>query len=291
MRRGVLLAVFLFFCAASGWTRGGSEAGDGGGGLPEAGAESHPEIGAAAGEDRAGTEGEDGPPGPRPRDAETDGYAAAREALVERAIIGAGISDPRVIAAMRSVPRHEFVLPEHRSLAYRDTALPINAGQTISQPYVVAFMTEALALEPTDTVLEVGTGSGYQAAVLAEIVESVYSVEIIDVLAQSARERLDRLGYDNVTVARGDGYYGLEHAAPFDAVIVTAAAGHIPPPLIDQLRPGGRMVITVGPVYSVQVLILVEKQPGGEVTTRQLLPVRFVPMTGQVQGDDPARGE
>ena len=213
-----------------------------------------------------------------------DAYSEARERLVDRFIVGEGIDDPAVVRAMRSVPRHEFVLPEYRDLAYRDTALPIDAGQTISQPYVVAFMTEALALERDDTVLEVGTGSGYQAAVLAEIVRSVYSIEIIVQLARSARARLERLGYDNITVVAGDGYYGLPAEAPSDPIIVTAAAAHIPPPLLEQLAPGGRMIIPVGPVYAVQTLILVEKTSDGEITTRQLLPVRFVPMTGAVQG-------
>ena len=212
-----------------------------------------------------------------------DPYADLRESMVARHIFGAGIRDAAVIDAMLTVPRHEFVLPEYRDAAYLDRALPINAGQTISQPYVVAFMTEALELRPEDRVLEVGTGSGYQAAVLAAIVADVYSIEIIDTLAISAAERLDRLGYDNVTVISDDGYYGLAGEAPFDAIIVTAAAGHVPPPLVRQLKPGGRMIIPVGPVYSVQVLILLEKTADGSITTQQLLPVRFVPMTGRVQ--------
>lgn len=212
-----------------------------------------------------------------------DSMAVARDSLVDRYIIGAGIQDPLVIHAMQRVQRHEFVLPEYLDEAYLDRALPINEGQTISQPSLVAIMTEVLELQPDDTVLEVGTGSGYQAAVLGVIVAEVYSIEIIENLAVSAAERLDRLGYNNVTVIPGDGYYGLAREAPFDAIIVTAAAGHVPPPLIEQLKPGGRMIIPVGPVYSVQVLILLEKTADGSISTRQLLPVRFVPMTGRVQ--------
>ena len=222
-------------------------------------------------------------PDPQGQTAPRDPLAIARDALVDEYIIGAGIRDPAVIDAMYRVQRHEFVLPEYRNAAYLDRPLPIDAGQTISQPYVVAFMTEALKLGPDDKVLEVGTGSGYQAAVLAAIVAEVYSIEIIDTLAVSAAARLDRLGYNNVTVVSGDGYYGLPDDAPFDAIIVTAAAGHVPPPLVEQLKPGGRMIIPVGPVYSVQVLILVEKALDGSISTRQLLPVRFVPMTGRVQ--------
>ena len=223
------------------------------------------------------------PPDPQGQTAPRDPLAIARDALVDEYIIGAGIRDPAVIDAMYRVQRHQFVLPEYRNAAYLDRPLPIDAGQTISQPYVVAFMTEALKLGPDDKVLEVGTGSGYQAAVLAAIVAEVYSIEIIDTLAVSAAARLDRLGYNNVTVVSGDGYYGLPDDAPFDAIIVTAAAGHVPPPLVEQLKPGGRMIIPVGPVYSVQVLILVEKALDGSISTRQLLPVRFVPMTGRVQ--------
>ena len=221
--------------------------------------------------------------GEREPSAPRDPLAIARDSLVDRYIIGAGIQDLSVIDAMRRVQRHKFVLPEYLDEAYLDRALPINAGQTISQSYVVAFMTEALELQSGDTVLEVGTGSGYQAAVLGAIVAEVYSVEIIETLAESAAERLGRLGYNNVTVAAGDGYYGLAKEAPFDAIIVTAAAGHVPPPLVEQLKPGGRMIIPIGPVYSIQVLILLEKTVNGSISTRQLLPVRFVPMTGRVQ--------
>ena len=227
----------------------------------------------------AGANGTDEPEPSAPRDP----MAIARDSLVDQYIIGAGIQNPSVINAMRRVQRHKFVLPEYLDEAYWDRALPINAGQTISQPSLVAFMTEALELQPGDTVLEVGTGSGYQAAILGVILAEVYSIEIIETLAASAAERLNHLGYNNVTVVEGDGYFGLTDKAPFDAIIVTAAAGHVPPPLIEQLKPGGRMIIPIGPVYSVQVLILLEKTADGSISTRQLLPVRFVPMTGRVQ--------
>ncbi len=189
-----------------------------------------------------------------------------------------GVRDSATLAAMRSVLRHEFVPEGYRRRAYGDYPLPIGYGQTISQPYIVAYMTETLDPEPGMKVLEVGTGSGYQAAVLAEIGCEVYTVEIFEALATSARQRLERLGYANVTVRHADGHYGWSEAAPFDAVIVTAAAGYIPPALVEQLKPGGRMVIPVGSVYGVQNLILVEKDAAGDVRTHNLLPVRFVPM-------------
>lgn len=206
-----------------------------------------------------------------------------RREMVRRHIAGADISQEDVLEAMRAVPRHEFVPSRHTGSAYANRPLPIGHGQTISQPYIVGYMTEGLDLDGDDRVLEVGTGSGYQAAVLAEIVSEVYTIEIIEPLARSARSRLERLGYDNVTVRQGDGYFGWESEAPFDAIIVTAAAGHIPSPLVSQLASGGRMMIPVGPVYAVQNLILVTKDAEGEVTTEQLLPVRFVPMTGRAQ--------
>jgi protein-L-isoaspartate(D-aspartate) O-methyltransferase len=236
-------------------------------------------LSGAAGEEETAADQNLAPAGPTSPDI----YRAKRETLVSRYITGAGVTDPAVIDSMLAVPRHEFVLPGYRDVAYVDRALPIDSGQTISQPFIVAFMTEALDLKPNHRVLEVGTGSGYQAAVLAGIAAEVYSVEIIDSLADSARSRLQRLGFDNVSVVAGDGYFGLPAEAPFDAVIVTAAAGHVPPPLVEQLKPGGTMIIPVGPVYSVQVLILVRKAADGSVTTEQLLPVRFVPMTGRVQ--------
>ncbi|MFO8065381.1 MAG: protein-L-isoaspartate(D-aspartate) O-methyltransferase [Spirochaetia bacterium] len=206
-----------------------------------------------------------------------------RRDMVDRHIADEGITDSAVLDAMRTVPRHEFVPEERRGRAYANRPLPIGEGQTISQPYIVAYMTEVLELEPGDRVIEVGTGSGYQAAVLAEIVDEVYTIEIIDSLAESAARRLDELAYDNVEVKQDDGYFGWSEHAPFDAVIVTAAAGHIPSPLVEQLKPGGRMVIPVGPVHAVQNLVLVTKDRNGDVTTEQLMPVRFVPMTGEAQ--------
>jgi protein-L-isoaspartate(D-aspartate) O-methyltransferase len=190
-----------------------------------------------------------------------------------------GIS-PQVLDVMGTVPRHEFVPEELRASAYDDRPLPIGFGQTISQPYIVALMTDLLAVEPGDAVLEVGTGSGYQAAVLAPLAARVFTIEIVPQLAATASERLARLGYDNVRVRAGDGYYGWQEEAPFDGIVVTAAASHIPPPLIRQLRPGGRMVIPVGSPFFVQHLTLVEKHEDASVTSRQLLPVRFVPLTG-----------
>ncbi|MGD8618038.1 MAG: protein-L-isoaspartate(D-aspartate) O-methyltransferase [Gammaproteobacteria bacterium] len=188
--------------------------------------------------------------------------------------------DPRVLQAMATVPRHALVPEELRSLAYENRPLPIGHGQTISQPYVVAIMTDLLALQPGDKVLEIGTGSGYQAAVLAELGVRVYSIEIIEPLGELARKNLAALGYDNIEVRIGDGYYGWEEQAPFDAIIVTAAASHIPPPLIKQLRPGGHMIIPVGSRFLVQQLVLVDKDAEGGITTRQVLPVKFVPLTG-----------
>ena len=186
----------------------------------------------------------------------------------------------RVMSAMGSVPREEFVLPAYRHLAYDNTPLPIEAGQTISQPLIVALMTDLLDPQPSDVVLEVGTGSGYQAAVLAGLVKQVYSVEIVEELAVSAAAVLDRLGYDNVTVRAGDGYAGWPEHAPFDGIIVTAAADEIPPPLLAQLKPGGKLVIPVGAEHGYQELLLIEVGEDGEVRERSVLPVRFVPLTG-----------
>jgi protein-L-isoaspartate(D-aspartate) O-methyltransferase len=187
--------------------------------------------------------------------------------------------DPAVLRVMGQVPRHAFVPGNVQDQAYDDRPLPIGYGQTISQPFIVALMTDLLALEPDDVVLEVGTGSGYQAAVLAELVDEVHSIEIIPGLAESAAERLDAQGFANVETHQGDGYYGVEAAAPFDAIMVTAAATSVPPPLIAQLKPGGRMVIPVGSSFSLQHLMIVEKDASGRVRTRQTLPVRFVPLT------------
>ncbi len=188
---------------------------------------------------------------------------------------------PEVLRIMGTVPRHEFVPDGVRQDAYADRPLPIGYGQTISQPLIVALMTDLLEVGPNDVVLEIGTGSGYQAAVLASLVRQVYTIEIIPGLAASAADRLQRLGYTNIAVRQGDGYYGWEDAAPFDAIIVTAAADHIPPPLLRQLRPGGRMVIPVGAPFALQHLVLVERDAEGRARTRQLLPVRFVPLSGR----------
>jgi protein-L-isoaspartate(D-aspartate) O-methyltransferase len=185
---------------------------------------------------------------------------------------------PRVMQQMEAVPRHEFVLPEERSRAYLNTALPIAHGQTISQPLIVALMTDLLETRPGDIVLEVGTGSGYQAAVLSGLVKQVYSIEVIPELAQSASTVLERLGYDNVAVKAGDGYLGWPEHAPFNGIIVTAAPDEIPQPLLQQLAPGGRLVIPVGEVNGYQELLLVEKSEDGKTTSRSVLPVRFVPL-------------
>ena len=189
--------------------------------------------------------------------------------------------DERVMAAMAAVPREQFVLPAYRHLAYQNTPLPIAAGQTISQPLIVALMTHLLDPQPEDVVLEVGTGSGYQAAVLAGLVLRVYSVEIVEELATEAAGVLARLGYDNVTVRAGDGYAGWPEHAPFDGIIVTAAAEEIPPPLLQQLKPGGKLVIPVGEEHGYQELLLVEVGDNGQVRERSMLPVRFVPLTGE----------
>lgn len=189
--------------------------------------------------------------------------------------------DPRVMQVMGKVPRHEFVPSSLRAYAYENRPLPIGHGQTISQPYIVALMTDLLKPKPEDRVLEIGTGSGYQAAVLAALVSQVDTIEIIKPLADSAKERLQRLGYDNVEVHLADGYYGWPEHAPYDGIVVTAAASQVPPPLIRQLKPGGRMVIPVGSRFMVQELVLVQKAANGTITTRQLLPVMFVPLTGK----------
>jgi protein-L-isoaspartate(D-aspartate) O-methyltransferase len=181
---------------------------------------------------------------------------------------------------MRSVPRHAFVPPDQQPYAYEDRPLPIGHGQTISQPFIVALMTDLLNVEANDRVLEVGTGSGYQAAILATLVDQIHTIEIIPELARTAGKRLEQM-FPNVVTRVGDGYYGWPEAAPFDGIVVTAAAGTVPPPLVQQLKPGGRMVIPVGSRFAVQHLMLVEKDRNGSVTTRQLLPVQFVPLLGQ----------
>lgn len=206
-------------------------------------------------------------------------FEALREQMIEEGIVAMGIDDDRVIQALRSVPRHEFVPDEYISQAYVNHPLPIGYGQTISQPYIVALMTEAADVDEGERVLEIGTGSGYQAAVLAELAAQVETVEIIGPLAERAREDLSRLGYDNVDVHYADGYFGWEEDAPYDAIIVTAAPDHIPQPLIQQLKVGGRMVIPVGPVGGYQSLWLVTKISDTEVRTENLGAVRFVPFT------------
>ncbi|UXN58395.1 protein-L-isoaspartate(D-aspartate) O-methyltransferase [Phyllobacterium zundukense] len=188
--------------------------------------------------------------------------------------------DPAVLKAMGNVPRHFFVPEEQRGAAYRDRPLPIGFGQTISQPFIVALMTDLIKVGPGDTVLEVGTGSGYQAAVLSPLAAKVYSIEIIPELGQRAATRLAELRFDNVEVKVDDGYYGWPAHAPFDGIVVTAAASHIPPPLVEQLAKGGRMVVPVGGPFAIQLLMLVEKRRDGSITTRQLLPVSFVPLRG-----------
>jgi protein-L-isoaspartate(D-aspartate) O-methyltransferase len=205
-------------------------------------------------------------------------FRARRLAMVERHIAGEGIKDSATLRAMREVPRHELVPAELRDEAYENHPLPIGFGQTISQPYIVGYMTEIVRPRRGTRVLEVGTGSGYQAAVLAATGAEVYSIEIFRALADTASARLERLGYRGVTVRHGDGHDGWPDEAPFDAIVVTAAAGHIPPALTRQLKPGGRMIIPVGSVYGAQYLILVEKDAKGALRTRNLLPVAFVPM-------------
>jgi protein-L-isoaspartate(D-aspartate) O-methyltransferase len=209
----------------------------------------------------------------------SDPYAAQREELVERTIVAWGVNDPAVVAAMRTVPRHRFVPDEYLDLAYADRPLPIGYGQTISQPYIVAWMTELLELERDDRVLEIGTGSGYQAAVLAEIVDEVYTIEIVPELAASAAERLEALGYGNVVATRGDGYFGWQAHAPYDAIIVTAAPDHLPQPLVGQLKEGGYIVIPIGPTGGIQSLWRFTKT-GEELKAENLGGVRFVPLTG-----------
>jgi protein-L-isoaspartate(D-aspartate) O-methyltransferase len=204
-------------------------------------------------------------------------YREKREGLVRDHISGEGIRDQAVIESMRIVPREEFVPENLRRRAYNNEPLPIGYGQTISQPYVVALMTELLEPEEGDVVLEIGTGSGYQAAVLSRIVKKVYSVEIIEPLAARARETVKGLGYDNIEIRVGDGYFGWEQKGPFDSIVVTAASDHIPPPLVAQLKNGGKMCIPVGQPYFSQVLKLLEKDAEGRVRVKDILPVLFVP--------------
>jgi protein-L-isoaspartate(D-aspartate) O-methyltransferase len=216
-------------------------------------------------------------------------HRAYTERVVERArmvdwqIEARAVKDPNVLSAMRTVPRHAFVRSTEQRYAYTDNPLPIGYDQTISQPYIVAFMTEALQLTRNSKVLEIGTGSGYQAAVCAEIAQQVYSIEIAEELAKIAKEHLRELGYRNVFTKVGDGFFGWPEHAPFDAIIGTAAAGRIPEPLIEQLKPGGRMILPYGSPRGFQYLVLVTKDKEGNISRKNVMPVRFVPMTGEVQ--------
>jgi len=219
----------------------------------------------------------------RPRFKERQGH---RDKMVADQIAAAdpfrtAVTDPAVLAALRAVPRHRFVPPAHQDYAYADSPLPIGCGQTISQPCIVALMTELLQLRAGDKVLEIGTGSGYQAAVLSELTPNVFTIEIVEQLEREAAERFTRLGYRSIQSRLGDGYDGWPEHAPYDAIIVTCAAGHVPPPLWHQLKPGGRMVIPIGGTYETQRLVVLTKDADGGRTSRNVLPVRFVPMTGR----------
>jgi len=205
-------------------------------------------------------------------------FKAMREKMVENQIRARGVKDPRVLAALLKVERHRFVPEKYLDSAYSDQPLPIGEGQTISQPYIVGLMTELLALNGNEKVLEIGTGSGYQAAILAELAKEVYTIEIIESLASTAKKRLSELGYQNITVKAGDGYLGWPEAAPFDAIIVTAAPDHLPKPLIEQLKEGGRMVVPVG-TYTQELKKIVKRS--GKMETIDVIPVLFVPMTGE----------
>ena len=206
-------------------------------------------------------------------------FSAQRQQMVHQQLVPRGINDARILAAMMKVPREEFVPAESRAASYEDGPLPIGYGQTISQPYIVAFMTEQLRPKPTDRVLEVGTGSGYQAAILADLVSEVYSIEIVEPLAKNAEATLQRLGYKNVHLKTGDGYKGWPEAAPFDAIMVTCAPDKVPQSLVDQLKDDGRMVIPVGDKFAQQLYLLEKKN--GQLKQSATLPVRFVPMTSE----------
>jgi protein-L-isoaspartate(D-aspartate) O-methyltransferase len=201
-----------------------------------------------------------------------------REIMIKEQLLARDISDPATIKAIRNVPRHEFVPPEMKPYAYSDNPLPIGMDQTISQPYIVAYMTQVLKLKDHDRVLEVGTGSGYQAAILGQIVDTVYTIEIVEALAFTAKNRLSALGYGNIEVKTGDGYLGWPEKGPFDAIIVTAGAEEVPEPLIKQLKEGGRMIIPVGPHNGIRQLLLITKK-SGKIKTKEVMAVRFVPLT------------
>jgi protein-L-isoaspartate(D-aspartate) O-methyltransferase len=221
--------------------------------------------------------------------ADEEDYSTARAAMVEEVNYYAALArdsgeealNEDVMRALGTVNRHEFVPARQKPFAYENRPLPIGHGQTISQPYIVALMTNLIEPSEDDVVLEIGTGSGYQAAILAKLVKQVYSIEIIEALAERATAALARLGYDNVTTRLGDGYYGWEEHAPYDAIVVTAAASHVPPPLIRQLKPGGRLIIPVGGQFMTQQLLLIEKTVDDEIITRQIAAVIFVPLTGE----------
>jgi protein-L-isoaspartate(D-aspartate) O-methyltransferase len=208
-------------------------------------------------------------------------FAKQRQLMVQQQLVTRGINDARVLGAMAKVPREEFVPPDARAAGYEDGPLPIGYGQTISQPYIVAFMTEQLRPKPSDRVLEIGTGSGYQAAILAELVSEVYSIEIVEPLVKNAEATLQRLGYKNVHVKIGDGYKGWPEEAPFDAIIVTCAPDKVPQPLVDQLKDGARMIIPVGDRFAQQLYLLEKKN--GQLKQSATLPVRFVPMASEGQ--------
>jgi len=211
-----------------------------------------------------------------------DELSEQRQKMVRRQIERRGVRDPNVLSAMQTVPRHSFVRRRDLRRAYNDSPLAIGLGQTISQPYIVAYMTEFLKLDPNSKVLEIGTGSGYQAAVCAEIAAEVYTIEILEDLAESAKKRLKELGYRNVSVKAADGYFGWPEKGPFDAIIVTCAAGFVPPPLTRQLKPNGIMILPLGSPYGAQRLVLITKDHKGKILSRGLIPVRFVPMLGRV---------
>jgi protein-L-isoaspartate(D-aspartate) O-methyltransferase len=210
-----------------------------------------------------------------------ESYEKRREIMVTEQIASRGIRDGRVLQAMQRVPRHQFVPMEQRNFAYEDHALPIGHGQTISQPYIVALMTELARVKPEDTVLEVGTGSGYQAALLSLLANRVYSIEYIEALGLEAKKRLEKLNYDNVEIRIGDGYHGWPERQPFDAILVTASIDHVPKALVNQLKPGGRLVIPLGGESEVQTLLVAEKDIQGIISQREVAPVRFVPFLGR----------
>ncbi|MBI5092763.1 MAG: protein-L-isoaspartate(D-aspartate) O-methyltransferase [Candidatus Hydrogenedentes bacterium] len=223
-----------------------------------------------------------------------DEYAAARARMVQQQIAEGdswgreAVTNASVLRAMRAVPRHQFVPPGQVSQAYDDRPLPIGYGQTISQPYIVGKMTELLKVDANSVVLEVGTGSGYQAAILAELVKDVFTIEIISPLAEQASKRLKALGYSRAHARAGDGYFGWADHAPYDGIIVTAAASHIPPPLVEQLKAGGRLIIPVGPPFGLQQLLVLEKRKDGSITQRSVMSVKFVPLTGRKEGQESA---